>query len=205
MSENLDKLIQSTERLVARARLRLFWETYAPVLAPGFLALGLFIIGAWMGIWQWIGDPIRLIALTVTVFFLARSILRGLRLRLPTYSDARRRVERDSQQSHRPLDVLEDRPALSADAWPAHQQQALKQAEALRPADPRPALSLVDPYYLRFAIPAILTVAAIYMAGFSFERLRKAVSPNWQSPIRSSQVSYEAWISNSEAPWREEF
>lgn len=194
MSENLDKLIQSTERLVARARLRLFWETYAPVLAPGFLALGLFIIGAWMGIWQWIGDPIRLIALTVTVFFLARSILRGLRRRLPTYSDARRRVERDSQQSHRPLDVLEDRPALSAEAWPAHQQQALKQAEALRPADPRPALSLVDPCYLRFAIPAILTVAAIYMAGFSFERLRKAVSPNWQSPIRSSQVSYEAWI-----------
>jgi hypothetical protein len=32
------------------------------------------------------------------------------------------------------------------------------------------------------------------MAGFSFERLRKAVSPSWQSPIRASQVSYEAWI-----------
>jgi len=32
------------------------------------------------------------------------------------------------------------------------------------------------------------------MAGFSFERLRKAVSPTWQSPIRASQISYEAWI-----------
>ena len=194
MSENLDKLIQSTERLVTRARLRLFWENYAPVLAPGCLALSLFVIGAWMGIWQWIGDPVRLIALIITVFFLARSILRALRLRTPTYSDARRRVEHDNQQAHRPLDVLEDRPALSADAWPAHQQHALKQAEALGPAKARPSLSLIDPYYLRFAIPAAMALAAIYIAGFSFERLRMAVSPNWQSPIRSSQVSYEAWI-----------
>ena len=194
MSENLDKLIQSTEQLVARARLRLFWETYAPVLAPGFLALSLFIIGAWLGVWQWIGDPVRLIALIITLFFLARSVLRALRLRIPTHSDARRRVEQDSQQNHRPLDVLEDRPALSADVWPAHQKQALRQAEALRPAEARPALSLIDPYYLRFIIPAILFLIAIYMAGFSFERLRNAVSPNWQSPIRASQVNYEAWI-----------
>ncbi len=194
MSENLDKLIQSTERLVARARLRLFWETYAPVLAPGSLALGLFIIGAWIGVWQWIGDPVRIIALIITLFFLSRSVLRALRLRLPTHSDARRRVEIDSRQSHRPLDVLEDRPALSADLWPAHQQHALQQAKALKPAKARPALSLIDPYYLRIALPAILFLAAIYMAGFSFERLRKAVSPNWQSPIRSSQITYEAWI-----------
>ena len=194
MSERLDSLIQSTERLVARARLRLFWENYAPVLAPGFLALGLFVIGAWIGVWQWIGDPVRLIALIVTAFFLARSVLHALRLRIPTHSDARRRVEHDSQQSHRPLDVLEDRPALSVDAWPAHQQQALRQAKSLGPAQARPTLSLIDPYYLRFAIPAALAFGAIYMAGFSFERLRNAVTPHWQSPIRSSQVSYEAWI-----------
>ena len=194
MSENLDKLIQSTERLVTRAHLRLFWEGYAPVLAPGFLALGGFTLGAWLGIWQWIGDPIRLIALLVTLFFLARSILRALRLRRPTLSDARRRVEADSHQAHRPLDVLDDRPALSADVWPAHQKQALVQAEALGPAKSKPALSLIDPYYLRFALPAALVLGAIYMAGFSFDRLRKAVSPQWQSPIRSSQVTYEAWI-----------
>jgi len=187
-------IIQSTQRLVTRARLRLYWETYAPVLATGFLALGLFVLGAWLGLWQWIGDPIRLIALIITVFFLARSVLRALRLRMPTYSDARRRVETDSEQSHRPLDVLDDRPALSADLWPSHQKTALKQAEALKPARGKPALSLVDKYDLRFILPVILLISAVIMAGFSFERLRKAVSPTWQSSIRSSQISYEAWI-----------
>jgi hypothetical protein len=194
MSENLDSLIQTTERLVARARMRLFWETYAPVLAPGALASGLFILGAWLGLWQWIGDPVRLIALFIAVLFFARSILRALRLRAPTYSDARRRVEVDSQQSHRPLDVLDDRPALSADVWPAHQKAALKQAHALRAAKAKPALSLIDPYYVRFVLPAALILGAIYMAGFSFERLRKAVTPSWQSSVRSSQITYEAWI-----------
>lgn len=194
MSENLDNIIQSTSRLVTRARLRLFWETYAPTLAPGFLALSLFIIGAWLGLWQWIGDPVRLIVLIVTLFFVARTVLRAVQLRMPTYSDARRRVETDSKQAHRPLDVLDDRPALSADLWPAHQKSALKQAKALKPARGKPALSLVDKYDLRFIMPVILLISAVAMAGFSFERLRKAVSPTWQSPIRSSQISYEAWI-----------
>ena len=192
MSENLDSIIQSTKRLVTRARLRLFWESYAPTLAPGFLALALFSLGAWLGIWQWIGDPVRLIALVITLFFLIRSILRAVQLRMPTYSDARRRVELDSKQAHRPLDVLDDRPALSADLWPAHQKLALKQAKSLKTARGRPALSLIDSYYLRFIVPVLLLLSAIYMAGFSFERLRKAVSPTWQSPIRASQISYEA-------------
>jgi len=194
MSENLDILIQSTQRLVARARIRLFWENYAPTLASGFLAIAIFTLCAWLGLWQWIGDPIRLIALAITVFLLARSIYRALSLRRPTKSDARRRVERDSGQAHRPLDVLDDRPALSADLWPAHQKQALAQARQLRRAAPQHVLSAIDPYYLRFILPIALVAAAIYMAGFSFERLRTAVSPSWYAPIRSSQISYEAWI-----------
>jgi hypothetical protein len=194
MSDSRDNIMQSTRRLVARARVRLFWETYAPTLAPAALAISLFVLGAWLGIWQWIGDPARLIALAITIFFVVRGILRALGLRTPTYSDARRRVEIDSGQSHRPLDVLDDRPALSADVWPAHQKSALAQASALRTAKPRPALSLIDPYYLRFIIPAVLGASAIYMAGFSFERLRAAVAPSWQSSIRSTDISYEAWI-----------
>lgn len=194
MSENLDKILTSTQRLVTRARARLYWETYAPTLAQGFLALGLFSLGAWLGLWQWIGDPVRLIALAITLFFVSRSVLRALSLRRPTYSDARRRVELDSGQAHRPLDVLDDRPALSAEVWPSHQNAALRQAKKLKPVSPRATLSPIDPYYLRFIIPACLLAAAIFMAGFSFERLSKSVWPSWQSPIRSSQISYEAWI-----------
>ena len=194
MSENLDSIIETTQRLVRRAKLRLYWEVYAPTLAPGFLAIALFTLGASLGFWQWIGDPIRLIALLVTLYFVVRSVRRALLLRRPTHSDARRRIETDSGQAHRPLDVLDDRPALSAEVWPSHQKIALGQARSLRRAAPRPTLSPIDPYYLRIIAPALLIVASLYMAGFSFERLRRAITPNWQSPIRASQVSYEAWI-----------
>lgn len=194
MSENLDTIIRTTGRLVARARLRLLWETYAPTLAPGFLAVGVFSLGAWLGAWQWIGDPVRLIALILTLYFLVRSVFRALSLRCPSQSDARRRVELDSGQAHRPLDVLDDRPALSADVWPSHQKQALNQARQLRGATPQPTLGPIDPYFLRFILPAALLAVAIYMAGFSFERLRTALSPSWQSPLRANQISYEAWI-----------
>ena len=200
MSENLDTVMKKTHRLVQRARLRLFWENYAPTLAPAFLAIALFSLGAWLGLWQWIGDPVRLIALAVTLFFVVRSILRAIPLRQPTQSDARRRVERDSGQAHRPLDVLDDRPALSADVWPAHHSKALEQARSLGRAKPRPTLSPIDPYYLRFVVPAVLFGAAIYMAGFSFERLRSAISPSWQSPIRSSQVTYDCLLYTSPSP-----
>ncbi len=194
MSDLLDITIHSTRRLVARARIRLFWETYAPTFAPATVAIGAFSIGAGLGVWQWIGDPVRLIALAVTLYFVVRSILRALKLRIPSYSDARRRVETDSGQAHRPLDVLDDRPALSADVWPAHQKAALRQAEGLKAATRRPTVSKIDTYYLRFAIPALLLGVGVYMAGFTFERLRTAVTPTWQSSIRSSQITYEAWI-----------
>ncbi len=194
MSTSLETTLKQTSRLVARARLRLVWERYAPTLAPGFLAVAIFLLGAWMGVWQWIGDPIRLIALVATLSVLARSLYRALPIPVPTQSDARRRVEIDSGQAHRPLDVLDDRPALSADVWPSHQKAALQKAQLLKTAQSRPTLGPIDPAYLRFILPFLLLCAAIYMAGFSFERLRKAVSPTWQSPIRSSSVTYEAWI-----------
>lgn len=194
MSENLDTVLHAAGRLVRRAQIRLFWERYAPTLAPGALAIGLFTFSAWVGILQWIGDPVRFIVLAITLYFVSRSILQALSLRRPSTSDARRRVELDSGQAHRPLDVLDDRPALSADVWPTHQKKALDKARLLRPAVARPTLSPIDPYYLRYILPLILLATAIYMAGFSFERLRSAVSPGWQSPVRASQITYEAWI-----------
>ena len=163
MSENLDSIIETTQRLVRRAKLRLYWEVYAPTLAPGFLAIALFTLGASLGFWQWIGDPIRLIALLVTLYFVVRSVRRALLLRRPTHSDARRRIETDSGQAHRPLDVLDDRPALSAEVWPSHQKIALGQARSLRRAAPRPTLSPIDPYYLRIIAPALLIVASLYI------------------------------------------
>jgi len=134
MASTLETVLKHSARLVARARLRLIWERYAPTLASGFLAAALYILGAWLGVWQWIGDPIRLIALIIALFFLSRSVYRIQNIPFPTKSDARRRVETDSGQDHRTLDVLDDRPALSAAVWPSHHKAALQKAQNLKKA-----------------------------------------------------------------------
>lgn len=176
------------------ARAFLIWETYAAILAPAMLAVALFSAAAFLGIWERIGDPWRGIALIISLFFIARSLRRALSLRFPTQSDSRRRLERDSGQSHRPLDTLDDKPALSVQAWPAHYKKALSQAKAIRRPQRRSVLGPIDKYFLRFGAPLILAAAMIYSAGFGFERIKNAVKPSWQSAINPAKVSFEAWI-----------
>ncbi len=189
-----EKLFARLGRYSRFARALLLWETYGPVLAAGLLAAALFITGALTGLWERIGDPWRLIALLATLFFMARSLHKSLKLRFPTQSDAQRRVEFDSGQKHRPIDVLADRPALAVEAWPAHYQKAYQQASQIKPPKRRDVLSPQDPYFLRYAAPLVLGCAMIYAAGFGFERIKRAVAPSWQSAIHPSKISFEAWI-----------
>ncbi|WP_409433372.1 DUF4175 domain-containing protein [Litorimonas sp. RW-G-Af-16] len=189
-----DKRLSRLKRYGVLARAMLYYETYAATLAPAFLAAAIFAIGALAGIWERIGDPWRLIALLIALAVIVRSVYRALPLRRPTRSDALRRIERDSGQNHRPLDTLEDAPAISREVWPAHYKKAYAQAERIERPRRRHALSPIDPYYLRFAAPFALALVMIYAAGFGFERLRSAVTPQWQSGINPNKVSFEAWI-----------
>jgi len=194
MPDIYQPLFKRLTRYTRIARARLIWESYMPVLAKGLLAVSLFLITTYLGIWERFGDPWRLIALLATLVYLARGIWKATQLQWPSHSDARRRAERDAGQSHRPLDTLDDRPALAAEAWPAHYQKALGQAKNITAPKPRPALSKIDPYYLRYVAPAALIAASIYVAGFGTERLRYVLSPAWQSGVNSSKVKFEAWI-----------
>ena len=58
---------------VRRAWAQLYWEQYAPVFALALAIIAVFLIGAFGGIWERIGDPWRLIALLVAIVFLARA------------------------------------------------------------------------------------------------------------------------------------
>ena len=72
MEQNLTKRAQ---RLTNRAYRHLLWETYAPVLALGVLFVSLFVIGSAAGLWQFIGDPWRLIALIAAFVFMGRCVM----------------------------------------------------------------------------------------------------------------------------------
>lgn len=196
MSQSTDtsSLLKRTGQYVRRAQASLYWERYAPVFALAAAIIIIFLIGAFSGIWERIGDPWRLIVLIIALFFLLKAALKARKKKRPNLSEARRRVESDSNIKHRPLDVLEDRPAISAEAWPSHYQKARKNAETLRPAKWRHALKPIDPYFLRFALPCVLGLAMMVGFGDNFERLRRSLSPTWQSAINPADVTYEAWV-----------
>lgn len=196
MSQTPDtsSLLKRTRGYVRRAQASLYWERYAPIFALASAIFSVFLVGAFSGIWERIGDPWRLIVLIIAIGFLIKSALLARRKRRPNLSDARRRVELDSNVKHRPLDVLEDRPAISEAAWPAHFEKAHRSAESLRPARWRHALKPIDKYFLRFALPCALGLAMMVGYGDNYERLRRSLIPSWQSPINPSDVTYEAWV-----------
>jgi len=187
-------LLKRTGGYVRRAQASLYWERYAPVFALAGAIIIIFLIGAFSGVWERIGDPFRLIVLMGALVILTRAVFKARRQKRPNLSEARRRVEDDSNIQHRPLDVLEDSPAISATAWPAHYQKAKSDAENLRPAKWRHALKPIDPYFLRFALPCALGLAMMVGFGDNYERLRRSLSPTWQSGINPSDVTYEAWV-----------
>lgn len=196
MSLNSDtaSLLKRTNGYVGRALGSLYWERYAPVFAMAIAVAIIFLVGAFAGIWERIGDPLRLIFLIAVIVFLMRAVLNARKKSRPNLSEARRRVETDSNIKHRPLDVLEDKPAISEEAWPAHYQKAHEAAETLRPARWRHALKPIDPYFLRFALPCALGLAMMVGYGDNYERLRRSLTPTWQSAINPSDVTYEAWV-----------
>lgn len=193
--KSLDKALPTRlARLAKLARARLVWEGYAPTFALPALALSTFLILTWLGLWEVVGDPLRIIALAVTVGLIIRAGLRARSLRWPTESDARRRLERTAGLSHRPLDTLSDAPVLSPDLWPAHVTHAQTQADTIRKVGRTPALSPIDRYGLRIITPIALGLAIFLSWGLSVERVRHALSPTLYSPTNPYGLTFEAWV-----------
>jgi len=191
---DIDALMRHTRRLAWRAQALLFWERYAPVFALAGLLVALFLIATFGGVWERIGDPWRLVGLVATLACLALAAWKARLRQFPGRSEARRRVETDSGVKHRPLDTLEDRPALGGAGWSLHHAHAGTLAQNLKPPKGRPTLAPIDPCYLRLVLPVLIVLAMLVGAGDNFERLQRALKPAWQTGIAPARVSFEAWV-----------
>ena len=181
-------------RLVRTAQGRLLWERFAPEVFFGVVALLLFLAGAWAGVWQRLGDPWRGLALFSAMGVLIWTAWKVRGTRVPTRSEAKRRLESDNGLRHRPLDSLEDSPATHERGWLEHQRRSEMALRGLRPAEGRSALAPVDRFWLRAAVPALAVGALVIGWGDNFERVRSAFAPEWQRGIDPSAASFEAWI-----------
>jgi len=138
----------------------------------------------------------------------AAAIAWGLRRRsgLPGWRDpvaARRRIERASGLSHRPLQALLDQPSIPLDRaaaglWAAHRQRMEAAIRRLRVGWPVAGLARHDPWGLR-SVLAILLVLAVIDAGADWrERAVRALTPSFYGRGAAVAASFDLWITPPE-------
>ncbi|HEY0833835.1 MAG TPA: DUF4175 family protein, partial [Azospirillum sp.] len=133
-----------------QARMALLWERLWPALwapatiAGAFLALALFNALPMLPGW------LHALVLALFAAAVAWTLYRGLRgFAAPDEAAARRRLERDSGLTHRPLHVLRDSvaggDAFAAALWRLHQERMRETVRRLRVALPHPNVAARDP------------------------------------------------------------
>lgn len=187
------------ERLVIYAWSALFFERLWRALVFPLCVIGLFLILSFAGLWLEIPHGARIALVLVFAGLLGFSLLRLLRVALPSRKDALDRIDRASGFAHRPASVLDDRLANASDdpvtrtLWALHRRRAARFISALRVGSPSPRTVEIDRYGFRAAILVGL-IAAAFLAGPE-KYARIAAAFDWRGTgISGSGYRLDAWI-----------
>ena len=186
-------------RAVARAAM--FWERAWPALWPAAGVAGLFLAMALLGGLSALPGWLHGLVLLGFAIVFATRVWRGIRsIKPPTGAEATRRLETDSNLPHRPLTVIEDRPAIGVidpetdRLWSLHLAQAAVAARNIHLRWPRPNLAGRDPYALRIGLGVLLIVGVVAAGGDATSRLARAFTPHLQGLANRPSASLELWI-----------
>ncbi|PCI05943.1 MAG: TIGR02302 family protein [Hyphomicrobiales bacterium] len=166
----------------------LFWESLWPRLVPFFMALCVFLIVSWVGLWDAIntafGETGRL-ALLAAFVLVALYSLRHLRsVKLPQTTEIIRRIESVSDLEHRPLTAQSDDQAtgnddaLSNALWVEHQRRMAENLKNMTAGTPKPDANQFDAFAIRAALPVVAFAAFLYSFGSSGGNIVDAVVPS---------------------------
>ena len=197
--EDLNPLLRRLAGQRVLARLVLMFEHIWPALWPPLGVAGLFLCAALLQLPQLLPPVWHLALLACTAAAILALGVRGLwPIRTPDDEAADRRLERDSGLVHRPLQVLNDRPAqrdpLGLVIWQAHVARTIRQVRRLHVGKPRPGLARRDRHALRGGLVVAL-VAAFGIAGTDAPaRLALALQPTLPRMPAPPSTELQAWI-----------
>jgi uncharacterized protein (TIGR02302 family) len=185
-------------RAVQRARGSLLWERLWPALATFAMAVGLFLVFSWAGLWLVLPPLGRAIGLSIFALIVIAAALPLIRLRVPTIHDGLRRLDRTSGAPHRPATTVVDQIAandhdpVAQALWQAHVERALMSARKLKAGWPSPRLALRDPMALRALVLILVVVSFFGATGEHFKRIAAAF--DWQGVVAPANFRIDAWV-----------
>lgn len=179
----------------------MFWERAWPALWPAVGVAGLFLAIALLGLLSAVPGWLHGLLLLGFAAVFASRMWRGIRhIQPPTDAEARRRLETDSNLPHRPLTVIEDRPAVGVvdpetdRLWRQHLAQAAAAARHIHLRWPHPNLAGRDPFALRMALGVLLIIGIFAAGSDAANRITGAFTPNLQALADGPATSLELWI-----------
>lgn len=184
-------------RYVALSRAALLWERVWPALWPASGIAGAFAAAALFDLFAPLPWILHALILSAAITGIGLCLYFGFRqMRLPSWVEGARRLERSSGLAHRPISEGDDRmavgqgDALAEELWTLHLRQLLAGIGKLRLAWPSPRLAQRDPRALRFVVLLLLAGGVAFAGTDSARRLWAAF--NDTSAASSSTV--DAWI-----------
>lgn len=182
---------------VAATRRRLSLLAFGRAWWPLFVFVILFLATALAGVFDTLPPALGAV---LTLLFLAGGIilvLRGARRYAPVSQEEASRFL-DEQSPLRPVSSLTDRPAdpsRGAQAlWVRHRERLLKAARDLKPPSLSAEWTRLDPFRLRYVLPAALVGIAVLAAGEGPGRILRALSPDYGALVGADDMTVEAWV-----------
>ncbi len=183
----------------AQARRVLWIERVWPALWPAIAIVGAWVAVALFDVPSLLPTWWHLIVLAALATAIGGATWHGLRrVQRPTDAEVDRRLELASGVKHRPLVVLEDRPATvdpaTARLWTAHKERAAAQVAQLRAGWPHPGIPQRDVRATRAAL-AVVLVAGLVVAGAEAPgRVLRSVWPGLPEGTAAPAPQLQVWL-----------
>ncbi|HRX75018.1 MAG TPA: DUF4175 family protein, partial [Hyphomonas sp.] len=182
---------------VAATRRRLSLLAFGRAWWPLFVFLILFLATALAGVFDTLPPAFGAV---LTLLFIAGGIifvLRGARRYAPVSQEEAGRFL-DAQSPLRPVSALTDRPAdpsRGAQAlWVRHRERLLQAARDLKLPSLSAEWAKLDPFRLRYVLPAALVGIAMLAAGEGPGRILRALNPDYGALVGADDMTVEAWV-----------
>jgi len=191
-------IAQGFERKIAASKWALLFEQLWPRLWIILGVVALFVLVSLAGVWPMLGDTGHRIAIAAFAIALLAAVVFAVRVRLPSRDEAIRRIERVSNEPHRPASSWED--TLSGGGndettqaiWQAHRKRMSDMLARLRVGKPSPRADRYDPFALR----ALLFLGVVLLLGLvgdsASDRLRSAFRFGGAAALANARL--DAWI-----------